>query len=416
MSAPSGRSLDRGTRWLLATMAGATTAGAIASVFVNLFIFVVSHQLRALALFNGVYFLTLNGVFYLVAAAFARHAPIRPYRLGLFLTAGFYGVLWFLGSAANRHLVGLGILQGVAQGFFWFGANLMTFDTVDPAQRIRFYGINSAVSSVAGVLGPLAGGLIIGFLPHFEGYLLVFSAAVVLYGVTFGISLAVPPGPALGNMPLRVSFQLARRFPLWRDALKTLAVRGTREAMTGLAGVFLVYLATRSAWLVGVYSSVSAVMRMVGSLAVARWVTPEKRGRSLWIGVVGMSLGALALFGLRAGAWAVFLYGIVMSVSMPWFTVPNEAIPLDVMDQDPDVTRHRVGYMLSRELALNSGRLASMGLLMVLYQKWPHPMTLVIFVLLASMAQGYVAWTGQRIWRRLHARVSPAFAEVPSPR
>ncbi|NMP22321.1 MFS transporter [Sulfobacillus harzensis] len=398
--------LSPATRWLVLTFAGSTTAGAIASTFVNLFVFVVSGRLADLALFNGAYFFSLSFVFYLTGYLFRRSSPLVPYRWGLVMTAAFYGVLLLLLHHASHYILWLGLLEGVSQGFFWFGANLMTFDTVAPEQRIRFYGINSAVGSVAGIAGPLAGGAVVGLMHGLTGYLLVFALALAVYAMTFAISFSVPAGPPLGREPLTLSFSLHRIMPLWKEAMETLAVRGTREAMSGLAGVFLVYIATKSAWVVGVYSSVSAVMRMLGALSVSHVVTPERRPWSMWWGVIGMTAGALFLFLMHVSWIFVFVYAVIASFSMPWFTVPNEAIPLDVMDRDPEVKNRRVAFMLSREMSLNAGRLFSMAVLMLLYAFDNSPTMLIVMVAASSLAQGFVARMGSHIWRRLReARV-----------
>lgn len=398
--------LSPATRWLVLTFAGSTTASTIASTFVNLFVFVVSGDLAALALFNGAYFFSLTFVFYLTGYLFRRSSPLIPYRWGLVMTAAFYGVLLILVHQAAHDIVWLGLAQGVSQGFFWFGVNLMTFDTVAPTQRIRFYGINSAVSSVSGVGGPLLGGALVGLLPGLKGYVAVFAIAMAVYALTFAISFRVPKGPALGRERLSLSLRLPGLIPLWKEAMKTLMVRGTREAMSGLAGVYLIYVTTRSAWVVGVYSSVSALLRMVGALAVSRTVRPASRSRAMWWGVLGMTVGALFLFLMRVNWLWIFAFAVIGSFSMPWFTVPNEAIPLDVMDRDPEVTHHRVVFMLSRELSLNTGRLASMVVLMALYSWHRSPFMLVGMVVASSMVQAWVAWAGSRIWREIRSQAA----------
>lgn len=393
--------LSPATRWLVLTFAGSTTAGAIASTFVNLFVFVVSGKLSSLALFNGAYFFSLTFVFYLTGYLFRRSSPMVPYRWGLVLTAAFYGVLLAILHHASHYILWLGLLQGVSQGFFWFGANLVTFDTVAPNQRIRFYGISSAVGSISGIGGPLLGGALVSLLPGLHGYLLVFTIALLVYAATYAISFSVPQGPPLGNEPLRFSFSLHRYAPLWKEAMGTLVVRGTREAMTGLAGVFLVYITTHSAWVVGVYSSVTAGMRMLGALQVSRRVVPNSRTWAMWLGVLGMSVGGGFLFLLHVSWVFVFVYGVVMAFSMPWFTIPNEAVPLDVMDLDPQVTHRRVAYMLSREMSLNAGRLASMVILMALYSWHQSPFLLVAMVVATSLAQSWVASMAGHIWTQI---------------
>lgn len=400
MPRPQPETLKPPVRWLVATFAGATTASAFASLFVNLFIFVVTKQLTQMALFSASYFLSLSFVFYGAAYIFQRSTPLIPYRWGLVLSAGFYGSLVILGPQASHVLVWLGLYYGLGQGFFWFGANLMTFDTVPALQRIRFYGINSAVGSVVGILGPLAGGLVVTALPGIQGYLMVFLISLAIYAVTFGFSLKVPHGPRLGHSPPRVSLELPRRVPLWRTAFETIMVRGTREATSGLAGVYFSYLATHSGWIVGLYGAVSAGSRMLGSMGVARLVSTETRVKAMTFGVVGMTAGAVLLVIGRSWPF-VFAYGILTAMAMPWFTIPNEAIPLDVMDHDPNVGERRVAYMLSREIGLNIGRLGALAALIGTETLLPAPSALIILLIVTSGAQSWVTMTGRRIWGRL---------------
>lgn len=391
--------LSQGSRWLLMAYAGSTTGNAIASTFVNLFVFVVSGQLSDLALFNGAYFFALTFVFYLVAYVLRRRTPLVAYQWGLGLTAVFYGSLLLLLYQAQHYILWLGMLYGVAQGVFWFGANLMTYDTVPSGQRIRFYGLSSAVGSVASIAGPVAGGALVSLIPDLRGYLLVFGIALGVYGLTYVISFSVPPGPPLGEMPLSVSFRLSSINRDWRTAFQTLIVRGTREGIMGLAGIFLVYMATHKAWVVGVYGGISALARMTGALWVARMVLPGQRVRALWIGTAGMVTAAALL--LIGQSWPlVFLYGLVVALSLPWFTVPNEAIPLDIMDRDPGVASRRVAYMLSREIGLNIGRLVSIGLLILMYQVYPSPYVLVIMLLVTSSVQSWIASVAPSVWSR----------------
>ncbi|MHB1611592.1 MAG: hypothetical protein ACYCT0_07880 [Sulfobacillus sp.] len=79
--------------------------------------------------------------------------------------------------------------------------------------------------------------------------------------------------------------------------------------------------------------------------------------------------------------------------------IPNAAIPLDVMDQDPDIARHRVAFTLSREIGLNVGRLLSIALLGVLYAMDQRSLVLVALLVATSLGQAAVAELARKIWR-----------------
>lgn len=374
---------------LLIAFSGANAATAVANIFVNLFIFVVSGQLSGLIWFNGAYFFSLTFVFYGVAVIFRGRPPMVPYRIGLLLTVAFYILVLVVNRQASHWVTLFGIFLGIAQGIYWFGVNLMTFDGVPAESRIPFYGYSGAINSLNGVVGPTLGGALIALVPGMRGYLLVFAFALALYVGALLASLKVPLGPPMVIGPLSEPQRIAKSRKDWRLTLKTIVVRGTREGITGLAGVFLVYLATQKAWAVGIYGGVTALSRILASLVVSRRVTRERRAQSIWVGVTGMTAAALIL--ALGRSWPmVFGYGILAALSLPFYTVPNASIPLDVMDRDPEVGRHRVGFMLGREVALNMGRIASLAALAIGSRYFPGPTVLVALLVLTALIQGWI--------------------------
>jgi YQGE family putative transporter len=326
-----------------------------------------------------------------------RRPPASAFRWGLLLSACFYLALVLTALWAGQHVFGLGAAFGVAQGVYWFGANLMTFDTVPAAVRMRFYGLSSALFSASGVAGPLLGALVLSLLPQLSGYLLVFALALMLYGLGFVASLRVPAGPPMEVGGPGESWRLLAR-PAWRLTFATIVVRGLREGVTGLAGIYVVYSASHQAWVVGLYGGVTAAARVASSLAISRHITPARRQRSLWVGSLGMTASALLLLGGQSLGW-IFAYGVGSALAMPFYTVPNAAVPLDVMDRDPAVARLRVSYMLSREVALNLGRLASIGALAWWSSRLAGPIPLVSVLVCTSAVQAWVGWAVGRLTR-----------------
>jgi YQGE family putative transporter len=148
---------------------------------------------------------------------------------------------------------------------------------------------------------------------------------------------------------------------------------------------------------------VTALARTVISLWISRWVTPERRVTALWIGTLGMTASALVL--LWHTSWPyVFIYGTLTGLTLPWYMIPNAAIPLDVMDQDPAIADHRVAYTLSREIGLNFGRLLSIAVLGLFYSIAHGSLVLVLLLAVTSLAQSAVAHLAKNIWGSLAMR------------
>ncbi len=378
--------LSRGALWLLFTFSGAQTANAIAAVFVNLFMLVLAHNLSGLVLFNIGYFVPLTVTFYVAAKIFHDKPPLLPYRIGLLLTMIFYATLLILSHHANQLIFFLGFFYGVAQGFYWFGFNLMTFDTIDPALRMRFFGMSQALNSITGILAPLFAGFIISTIPGLGGYLIVFAAALTLYSVAFFLSQGVPKGPPMHLQPVIDSWRIITEYRNWAAIIKTIAVRGTREGIANLAGLFLIFMATHNAAYVGIYTALNALARMASSLLITRHVRYGRQIAFMTLGVAGISGAGILLVVGQSWPW-VLAYGVLFGLSLPFYMIPSENIPLSVMDQDPQITVRRVSYTLSREVALNTGRLLTLAVL-ALGTLWLPQETMIIgLIILTSISQ-----------------------------
>ncbi len=378
--------LSRGALWLLFTFSGAQTANAVATVFVNLFMLVLAHNLSGLVTFNIGYFVPLTVTFYAAAKIFHDKPPLIPYRLGLLITILFYGTLLGLSHKAHELIFLLGFFYGVAQGFYWFGLNLMTFDTIDPHQRMRFFGLSGAVNSVTGIVAPLFSGVLISAISGIGGYLVVFATALALYTVSFVLSQGVPKGPPMHLRPVSDSWKIITEHRSWAAIIKTIIVRGTREGITGLAGIFLIFVATHNAAMVGIYTALSAGARMIASLLTTRHARHGRQITFMVMGVTGISGAGLLLMMGHSWPW-ILGYGALFGLSLPFYMVPSENIPLSVMDQDPLITQRRVSYTLSREVALNTGRLFTL-LVLALGTVWVNQEAIIIaLIVLTSLSQ-----------------------------
>lgn len=399
--------LSPGARALLFAYTSAMAAVAVATVFLNLFLFTLAGAIGALLAFNIGYYLVLTFVFYAAAWAFRGRSPLAPFRWGLALTAAFFGLLVVVGPRAGG-LAGLvGGLFGVAQGVFWFGVNLMSFDAVPADARLVFFGSSTAINSVTGVLGPLGGAALVGSLGGIRGDLVLFALAGVFFVLALAVSSRVPPGPPMRIGRLSEGHRVVADRALWRKTVHTLVIRGSREGVSGLVGVYLVYVATGASWAIGVYAALTAAMRVLGSMWVAGRVRRENRLAALAIGTAGMIGGAVLLLVWRSWPF-VFLYGVLTGLTLPFYSVPNAALPLDVMDRDGRIADRRVGYILSREWALNAGRLASLALLALLAPVWGGVAALVGLLLVTSVAQIGLVALARGIWPAVGMPADPA--------
>src|SRR5205807_7748607 len=106
-------------------------------------------------------------------------------RLGLFGNCFVYLLILALGSATPEWVVALGLLRGLAEGFYWSGFHLVSYDTTSERDRDRYFGVQATARwLLTAALPPAAGAIIVagsrsGGGPY-RGYALVFALAAVL--------------------------------------------------------------------------------------------------------------------------------------------------------------------------------------------------------------------------------------------
>ncbi len=102
---------------------------------------------------------------------------------GIFFTMLFYVVLIY-----ERSPVVLGLAYGLSIATFWPSFNLLQFRLSESKSRARTVSFfSSIIPSLASIIGPVVGGLIIQRL----NFTSLFAAAVVLYLVAFALSMKI---------------------------------------------------------------------------------------------------------------------------------------------------------------------------------------------------------------------------------
>ncbi|PSR37981.1 MAG: hypothetical protein C7B44_00820, partial [Sulfobacillus thermosulfidooxidans] len=260
----------------------------------------------------------------------------------------------------------------------------------------HFFGMSGAINSIAGVAAPLFSGFIISTFSGLGGYLIVFAAALALYAAALIVSSGVPMGPPMHLQPVTDSWRVVAERPDWALIIKTVVIRGTREGITSISGLFLIFFATHNAALVGMYTAATALARMAASLLVTRHVRDSRQMQAMSLGVAGIIGAGLLLLAGSSWPW-IFAYGVLFALTLPFYMIPSETIPMGVMDNDPQITQRRVSYTLSREVALNVGRLLTVAILSIGVHWIAAPVMVIILILATSVIQIWNVWAMGRI-------------------
>jgi YQGE family putative transporter len=362
-------------------------------VFVSLFFYVASGSVTEMALYSLGRYAGLIVMSLIVVRAFPGSPPRRLFRAGLLLSAAFYGALILLGRSAGTLAAPLGLFNGVALGTYWFGANTLAYDVLTPEERSHYYGWNFALMSVLNVVMPLTAGFVIARVGGTPGYLAVFAICLASFLAAFVSARGLANTPGVGGVSLRDALSFPLQRAEWGRMWIALVLRGFKQASGGVGLVLLVALATHNGSDQGEFAAMASLAGVGTSLLAGRLRT-EWRPAGMWIGAAGFAAATLLLF-LRIDFRVLLVYAFVTGLIYPGLMVPLASVVLDTIAEDPDAAELRGGYVLSREIAANVGRIIAIALLLALLTV-SSPVQAVLAVLtVAALLQLVVAHLGK---------------------
>ncbi|MCL6562747.1 MAG: MFS transporter [Firmicutes bacterium] len=282
------------------------------------------------------------------AAARRRAAPPASWMalgataLGLFLLG-----MVSLPQLMRPALWGAGMMVGVGFGLYWQGLYVAAVDLVAPDRRDRFNAALGAWETVAGLVGPPLGALVISWVAPPQGYAAAFLVSAILLLTTAWMALRLPDSRS-HRVAEDLAFPSRFRPLLWAHGLRG-AYEGIWMALPGL----LLFEWTRSAWWVGVLSSLGAGVSWAGFAWVGKLSGPTSRRPMMgWASAAWVA--STAALAWHAQPWVLFLWVMVTAFAQTWQKVPLEACTLDVVSLYP---RASGSLTAQKEFWLNAGRM-----------------------------------------------------------
>lgn len=370
---------------------------ALSGTFVNVYIWKVKNDFALIGWLAVAQQCTMALVFYLAGKWVKERNKMNALRAGVAVSALFYGLVLWLGPSAARWVWLLGAVQGVSTGLFWLAFNVVYFEVTDPENRDRFNGWTGLLGAAAGMAAPWIAGYVITRLGGTSGYRLIFtlSLAVFVFGVlvSFFLRKRVVPGHYSWTYGFR---QLAGAGSPWRSIAPAMVAQGIREGVFGFLITLMVFIATSNELKVGIFSLITSAVSFLSFMAVGRWLKPTYRYAGMLIGAVAMIAVILPFF-WKVHYGTLLLFGIGNSLFSPLYIIPITSSVFDIIGKDEESARHRVEYIVLRELGLNAGRLAGTLLFIGVVSFTTKPLV-IHFLLLFVGSSPLFAWLLIRKW------------------
>lgn len=390
--------LDKQTRILLLVNGLFVTASVLSGTFLGIYIWKAAHDFVLLGWFTLLSHVMMALTFWTAGYWCKRGRNGTCLRVGVAVSAAFYGLVLLLGQQAVQYVWLLGLVQGLAIGLFWLGFNIVYFEATDAGNRDRFNGLAGVIGSLVGMAAPWCSGFLISRMEGETGYRIMFAVSVGIFVagacVSFWLHNRKPQGRYDWRLPLRI---WTLPDTPWRPVLGALMAQGFRETVFAVMIGLLVFIRTGSEMKLGNYSLITQLVAFAAFFAAGRWLKPAWRSRGMLIGAIALTAVILSLF-FGTHYAPMLAFGIGTALFLPLFIIPMTSSVFDLIGTHEESVRQRVEYVVLRELALNAGRITGMAVFIVTLSISREP-TVIHWMMLLVGSSPVLSWFFMR--RRL---------------
>ena len=383
-----GGGLDRHASFMVLVHGAYTAANLLAGTFLSIFLWRASHDLVPIAVYSGLTALAIPLAFIANGLLWRGLGAGISIRLGLLGNGVVYLVVLLLGLKTPAWVVPLGLLRGVAEGFYWSGFHLVSYDSTSDRDRDRYFGAQATATwLLTAVLPPAAGAVIVAgtrFGGAYAGYSLMFGLAAILLLAAMVLAGRLPSA-ARERLSARRVLNLVRRNPDWQWVTRARLADGFTGSLLGLVLTVLTYLVLRNEQEVGNFNGLVGLLGVAISLGLAAFMKPRHR---IVCALVGGSLlvASTLLLPLYLTAWALLAFGLLRAIGGPLHGNALAPMALQVIDRDPTPAATRYDYIVHSELCLGIGRVMSIGAFLVLAAPLNQMLLARIVVVVAGAA------------------------------
>jgi MFS transporter, YQGE family, putative transporter len=345
-----------------------TAASLLAGTFLSIFLWRASHDLALIATFSGLSALVIPLVFIANGLLWRGLPAGGSIRVGLGANGLVYLLVLVLGNQAPQWVVLLGLLKGVAEGFYWSGFHPVTYDSTSDHDRDRYFGVQAGANALlTATLPPAAGAIIVAGSRvggSYAGYELVFAVAALTLIGAMALAGRLPAAPRPRISLLRV-VRLGRRNPDWQWVSIARLADGFTGSLLALVLTILTFLVLNNEQQVGNFNGLMGVLGVGISLGLAAIMKPRQRTLYALVGGTLLVLSTM-LLPLYLTGGALLAFGLLRAIGGPLHGNALAPVALQVIDRDPSPAAMRFEYIVHSELCLAVGRVLSLGIFLML--------------------------------------------------
>lgn len=386
MALPSEQRLGRDAVLLITMHMLFQLGTAMAGVFMNLYLWRLTHSFWVSGMYNLVIFFMMPFAFSLTGWIAKKRHPLVPFRIGIMLCALFYLLVVILQSRVAHLYLIIAALSGLSEGTYWMGYWVLSYDVSSESTRVRYFGMNTATSTLAKLIGPASAGWIIVHSAGLSGYIAIFALAFITFSVSAFISTFMKARRSTDQQYHLASIpSLMRTNPGWTVTLSAFLVFGLIAGTMMFLPNLMLFRALGREDSVGYLTVVLSLMSMLSGFAQSRFGRPQLYRIYSIVAAVGILFSSVILVG-RFSLLTVLIFLVAYSFFNPLQSNTLSSHYFSFLHRLPAEDDLRVEGMVMREIFLDLGRSLS-AFVTISFAKTMNGTALSIVLLVLALTQ-----------------------------
>ncbi|MCQ2401324.1 MAG: hypothetical protein MJ059_05315 [Lachnospiraceae bacterium] len=358
----------------------------LVSLFISVYLFVYTNSIPVMCL-QVIARIAMFPFFFSLAYKVSLKAKLAvTYTIGLvFITLSLVYTLMIGERFATRPLLVVvqAMIYGSGEGFYWYSAN--TSNQIVPTRESRnvFLSYNGIFCNVAGILAPVFSTVVLSmYQSETEGYRMILLCITAIFVLVSFVAFSINKRVEDAEDCLRETFRLGRTDRRVRDLHTSYFIYGLVNGMSlGLINL-LIFRAAGSG---STYSKLQIFFALVtvSGFSLIRYLFAWGRLNATFKIGAFLRVAAILVLVIFPSVSGAIVHGVLFAASNVFFDNCVAFISGYVLDDYP---RQKSALVVTREVMLSFGRIASMGVMLLFYRILPGDLYLTVAPVILSLA------------------------------
>lgn len=332
--------------------------------FVFYFFKIANYEVLPLAKYYVSLYFFIGIGFFSIRRAMKKNIKVPYFRIGISLQALYIALIMLLKDNIIHYIVFVGILKGVADGFYHFPKNLLNSEKITNQDRQKFNGLVNTVNKVMAIIIPLILGVLLTYFSYVSLGKIFFCFFLVMFLLAFRIE---DENYSEQSFEFKKFFALVRKNKNIRLSLLIPFLSGFSYS-SGVMGTIITLAKInqfKTNLNLGFVDSLCAAL----SLFACLWFTIRLKPNSFAkiMNITGIfSFVILILMAFSPCSWVLVCYLIIRNTCILTINLITDQVTVNLSNCDELKTKYKPEYYCVRDILFSLSRCLGYLLLLLI--------------------------------------------------